>query len=64
MLGAGDGSLTYIENIGTSTAPAFVLRTGSANPFDGIFAGYSSTPALGDFDGDGTLRPRPSIDML
>ena len=62
VVGDSGGSLNYIENIGTSTAPAFVLRTGSANPFDGIFVGYSSTPALGDIDGDGTLRPRPSID--
>ena len=57
------GSLNYIENIGTSTAPAFVLRPGSANPFDGVDVGMSSAskPALGDPDNDGTLRPRPSI---
>ena len=54
--------LNYIENTGTSTAPVFVQRTGSANPFDGIDLGDYSTPALGDFDNDGTLRPRPSID--
>ena len=57
-------SLIYIENTGTSTAPAFVLRTGSANPFDGIDVGGYSTPAVADLDGDGTLRPRPSIDKL
>jgi hypothetical protein len=56
--------LTYIENTGTSTALAFVARTGSANPFDAIDVGsYYSAPALGDLDGDGTLRPRPSIDI-
>ena len=58
--------LIYMENTGTSTAPVFVKRTGSANPFDGIEVGSSwdvrSAPALGDIDGDGTLRPRPSID--
>ena len=32
------------------------------NPFDGIDVGWNSAPALGDIDGDGTLRPRPSID--
>ena len=64
MLGAGDGSLTYMENTGTSTAPVFVQRTGSANPFDGIDVGSDSIPALGDLDGDGTRKPRPSIDKL
>ena len=56
--------LNYIENTGTSTAPVFVLRTGSANPFDGVDVGDFSAPALADFDGDGTLRPRPSIYKL
>ena len=56
-----DGLLNYMENTGTSTAPVFVARTGSANPFDGVDVGMDSAPALGDFDGDGTLRPRPSI---
>ena len=58
------GSLTYIENNGTSTAPAFVQRIGSANPFYGIDVGYNSAPALADLDNDGTLGPRPSIDKL
>ena len=64
VVGEWDGSLNYIENNGTSTAPAFVQRTGSANPFDGIDVGEDSNPALGDVDNDGTLRPRPSIDKL
>ena len=64
VVGNYDGELIYIENTGTATAPAFVQRTGGANPFDGIVFSSYSTPALGDFDGDGTLRPRPSIDML
>ena len=55
-----------MENTGASTVPVFVQRTGSANPFDGIIVGIDvgrySAPALGDLDGDGTLRPRPSID--
>ena len=62
VVGNGDGLLNYFENNGTSTAPAFVQRTGSANPFDGIYVGWASAPALADLDGDGTLRPRPSID--
>ena len=53
VAGEYSGSLSYIENTGTSTAPVFVQRTGSANPFDGIYIGEA--PALGDLDGDGTL---------
>ena len=63
---AGDesGSLIYIENIGTSTtgtstAPVFVARTGSVNPFHGIDVGDHCAPALGDLDNDGTLKLRP-----
>ena len=56
------GSLNYIENTGTSTAPVFVQWTGSANSFDGIDFGSHSAPVLADLDNDGTLRPRPSID--
>ena len=61
-MGDKDGKLNYLENTGTSTAPVFVQRTGSANPFDGIDVGMISAPTVTDFDGDGTLRPRPSID--
>ena len=59
-----DGKLNYMENTGTSMAPKFVQRTGSANPFDGVDVGMKSVPAVADFDGDGTLRPRPSIHKL
>ena len=56
VVGNYDGLLNYMENTGTSTAPAFVQRTGSPNPFDGIDVGSSrSAPALGDLDNDGTL---------
>ena len=64
VLGENHGDLNYFENTGTSTAPAFVQRTGSANPFDGIDIHTRSAPALGDLDNDGTLRLRPSIDKL
>ena len=85
-MGEGDGSLNYIENTGTSTAPEFVffdffpessysysylydddyVDDDVANPFDGIEVDIYlySTPALGDFDNDGTRRPCPSIDKL
>ena len=64
VVGEGSGDLTYIENTGTTTAPVFVQRTGTANPFDGIDVGWYSAPAFGDFDNDGTRRPCPSIDKL
>ena len=64
VVGQDQPGLTYMENTGTSTAPVFVQRTGSANPFDGIDVGHISAPAVADFDGDGTLRPRPSSDKL
>ncbi len=44
----------YLKNTGTSTAPAFLLVTGSADPFD-AFLLEGSIPALVDFDGDGDL---------
>jgi len=59
VVGEEYGELIYAENTGTSTAPAFVVRTGSANPFDGIDVDYISAPALGDVDNDGTLRQCP-----
>ena len=62
-MGSDENGLKYYENTGTSTAPVFVQRTGNANPFDGIDVDPYSAPALADFDNDGTLRPRPSIDI-
>lgn len=57
VVGADYGNLRTFENTGTSNAPAFVARTGSANPFDmgGINTGRYSSPAFGDLDGDGDL---------
>ena len=64
VVGNKDGVLNYIENTGTSTAPVFVQRSGSANPFDGVDVGNEGAPALGDIDGDGTLRRCPAIERL
>jgi hypothetical protein len=47
------GTLRYFENTGSATSPAFVQRTGAANPFDDEDLGLNSTPALGDLDHDG-----------
>jgi hypothetical protein len=55
---AGDfsGLFFYYENTGSAVSPAFVSRTGSANPFYGfVAAGLYSAPAVGDVDGDGDL---------
>ncbi len=54
---AGDtsGVFRYFENTGTSAAPAFLPRTGTANPFDGLDVGARSAPAFADLDGDGDL---------
>ena len=64
LVGNYDGELIYVENTGTSTAPVFVQRTGGANPFDAIDAGWRTAPALGDLDNDGTLIQCPSIHKL
>ena len=45
------GKTDYFENTGTTTAPKFEAKTGSANPFDGI--ADSGHPQFADFDGDG-----------
>jgi hypothetical protein len=54
---AGDryGALTYFENTGSATSPAFIARTGAANPLVGQNVGGSPNPSLGDLDGDGDL---------
>ncbi|MCB1500149.1 MAG: VCBS repeat-containing protein [Bauldia sp.] len=55
VVGGSDGTVKYLENTGSDTAPNFVERTGSANPFDGVDVGTSSTPVLADIDKDGDL---------
>jgi hypothetical protein len=55
VTGSSDGTLRYFENTGNATIPAFIPRTGVANPLNGQDVGLSSAPALGDLDGDGDL---------
>ena len=54
-MGEAFGNLNYIENTGTATAPVFMLRSGSLNPFNGIDPNVfdASTAAFADLDGDG-----------
>ena len=53
--GHNDGTLSYIENTGSATAPVYTQRSSDGNPFNGIDTGSNSTPALADLDGDGDL---------
>jgi hypothetical protein len=55
VAGTQAGEFIYLENTGTAIAPAFVERTGAANPLNGQDVGSYSFPALGDLDGDGDL---------
>jgi len=47
------GNITFQENTGTATAPAFGAR--STNPFGLADVGSNASPALADLDGDGDL---------
>ena len=51
--GERDGTFTYIENTGSSNAPAFVVPT--PNPFGFADVGSYSFPAFVDLDGDGDI---------
>ena len=55
VFGQSDGTLAYFVNTGDAENPTFVEQTGTANPLDGIDAGFNSSPALGDLDRDGDL---------
>ena len=53
IIGEHVGTLRYYENTGTASAPTYTVRTGTANPFNGIDVGFTSTPTFADIDGDG-----------
>ena len=55
VVGNSSGQLSYYENIGSATAPIFIERTGSSNPFDGLDVGPYVALTLGDLDRDGDL---------
>ncbi|WP_422370998.1 FG-GAP-like repeat-containing protein [Hoeflea sp.] len=55
LVGESDGTINYYENTGAAGTPAYTVRSGAANPFDGIDVGSYSTPTLADLDGDGDL---------
>jgi len=53
VAGERNGTLLNYENTGTTVAPVFTQRTGTANPFNGVDVGRFSTPSFADLDGDG-----------
>jgi Ca2+-binding RTX toxin-like protein len=55
VVGEYDGVVNYFENIGTTSAPVYVQRTGAQNPLDAVNTGIYSSPTLADVDGDGDL---------
>ena len=61
VVGNPDGELNYFENTGTSTAPAFVQRTGSANPFDGIDVGHATAAFARPSSADDELDSAPPL---
>ena len=52
LIGESQGALTYYENIGNSTTPAWAPAIPN---YDAIDVGYMTMPALGDLDADGDL---------
>jgi len=46
LIGEQDGNLYYYKNTGSSTNPLYTEQTGTANPFNAIDFGASSTPTL------------------
>ena len=53
VVGEDNGNLNYYENTGTASSPTYTARTGTANPLNGINAGFFSAPTFADIDGDG-----------
>ena len=54
FVGERGGTVVYLANIGTATAPDLV-RDGGANPLAGADVGEFAAPTFADFDGDGDL---------
>ncbi len=52
FIGAEDGTLTFVENVGTPTAPAWAAPV---HPYAGLALGAYSAPAFFDVDQDGDL---------
>ncbi|MEM7620506.1 MAG: FG-GAP-like repeat-containing protein, partial [Pseudomonadota bacterium] len=55
FIGEKDGNINYYENTGTNSSPTFAVKTGSANPLNGVSIGTYSRPTFADIDNDGDL---------
>ncbi|WP_193943783.1 FG-GAP repeat domain-containing protein [Sphaerospermopsis aphanizomenoides] len=55
VVGADDGTLSYLLNTDTTPKPIYVQQTDTANPFNGIDVGSFSAPTFADLDGDKDL---------
>ena len=55
VLGEQNGTVVFYENTGTVLLPTYTLRTGAADPFDGIDIGGQSAPVFIDIERDGDL---------
>ena len=55
VVGNGSGVVYYFENTGTTTAPTFIQRTDSDNPFDGVNLGSFIAPVFVDLDADSNI---------
>ena len=53
--GENFGTLRYYENTGTASDPTYTVRTGTANPWNGIDVGFYAAPIFADINGDGLL---------
>ena len=53
VVGEYKARISYLENIGSASAPKYEWRRGDADPFDGMAFGDEMNPALADLDGDG-----------
>ncbi len=53
FVGSTDGTIWFYKNLGTATAPMFVLQSNGANPMNGQDVGNYSKPAFVDIDADG-----------
>ncbi len=53
FVGGGGSNTIFFENTGTASVPAFAAA--SANPFGLASAGFDTSPAFADLDGDGDL---------
>ena len=55
VAGSAGDEISYFENTGTVTAPAFTHHTGASNPLYIVEVGDYSIPELADLDGDGDI---------